>query len=125
MNGLSNSDLKILKSCKYVIKLTKSQIVFSDYFKQLVLDTLDEDKTRRELFNNLLGVDCFDKKFVDDTLARWRRKIREDGLLRPKKRGPKKDLNSMTIEELQAENAYQKEVIAHLKKQKGLADDEL
>jgi hypothetical protein len=125
MKGLSSSDLKILKSCKYVIKLTKSQIIFTDYFKHLVLDTLDEDKTRRELFNNLLGVDCFDKKFVDDALARWRRKIREDGHIRPKKRGPKKDLNSMTIEELQAENAYQKEVIAHLKKQKGLADDEL
>jgi hypothetical protein len=31
----------------------------------------------------------------------------------------------MTIEELQAENAFQKEVIALLKKQKGLADDEL
>jgi protease II len=31
----------------------------------------------------------------------------------------------MSIEELKAENAYQKELIAHLKKLKGLADDEL
>lgn len=125
MKDLSSSDLKILKSSKFVLKLTKSQIIFSDYFKRLVLDALSDDMTQRDFFNHLLGVDCFDKKFVDDTLARWRRKIREDGHLQSKKRGPKKDINSMTIEELQAENAYQREVIAHLKKQKGLADDEL
>lgn len=31
----------------------------------------------------------------------------------------------MTFEEMRAEIAYQKEVIAHLKKLRGLADDEL
>jgi hypothetical protein len=43
MKGLSSSDLKILKSSKFVVKLTKSQIIFTDYFKQLALETLDDD----------------------------------------------------------------------------------
>jgi hypothetical protein len=125
MKGLSNSSLKILKSSPYVAKITDFQIVFTDQFKRLVLDNLYEGMTRREMFNHLLGVDCFDKKFVDDRLASWRRKIREVGDVTPSKRGRKKDLNSMTIDEMKAEIAYQKEVIAHLKKQKGLAEDEL
>lgn len=125
MKGLSSSDFKILKSSAYVAKITNSQIIFTDQFKLLVLDNLYEGMTRCEMFNHLLGVDCFDKKFVDDRLASWRRKMREDGDITPGKRGRKKDLNSMTIDEMKAEIAYQKEVIAHLKKQKGLADDEL
>jgi hypothetical protein len=66
MKGLSNSSLKILKSSPYVAKITDFQIVFTDQFKRLVLDNLYEGMTRREMFNHLLGVDCFDKKFVDD-----------------------------------------------------------
>lgn len=125
MKGLSIYNLKILKSSAYVAKITDSQIIFTDQFKRLVLDNPYEGMTRREMFNHLLGVDCFNKKFVDDKLASWRRKMRKDGDITPGKRGRKKDLNSMTIEEMKAEIAYQKEVIAHLKKQKGLADDEL
>lgn len=125
MKGLSKTDLNILKSSDYVLKITDSQIIFTDHFKRLVLDTFAEGMTRQEMFNYLLGVNCFDKKFVDDSLARWRRKVREDGDVTSSKRGRKKGPDSMTIEEMKAEIAYQKEVIAHLKKLKGLADDEL
>jgi len=125
MRGLSKSDLKTLKSSKFVQKITESQVVFSDHFKRLVLENPVEGMTQREMFNSLLNVDCFDKKFVDECLSRWRRKIKYDGDVTPKKRGRKKSLESMTIEELRAETAYQKEVIAHLKKLRGLGDDEL
>ena len=118
MKGLSISDLKILESSPYVLKITEP-------FKNLMLESSIEGMTRQEAFNKTLGVDCFDKKFVDTCLARWRRKWRADGDLVPGKKGRKKDLNKMTFEEMKAEIAYQKEVIAHLKKLRGLADDEL
>jgi hypothetical protein len=125
MKGLSSSDLKTLKSSKFVLKITSDQIQFTDHFKQLVLDSLVDGMTRQEVFNQTLGVNCFDKKFVDSCLGRWRRKLRRDGSLEVGKRGRKKDLLEMNYEELQAEVAYQKEVIALLKKLKGLAGDEL
>jgi hypothetical protein len=125
MKGLSFSELKILKSSPYIVKITDSQIIFTEQFKRLVLDELIEGLTREEMFNKTLGVDCFDKKYVDTCLGRWRRKLRADGDLSSGKRGRKKDLDSMTYEEMKAEIAYQKEVIAHLKKLKGLADGEL
>ena len=68
-------------------------------------------------------MNCFDKKYVDSCLNRWRTKPSL-----PKKietRGRKKDLQKMSIEELKAENAYQREVIAHLKKIRGLTDSDL
>lgn len=125
MKGLSNSDLKVLKSSPYVAKITEKQIVFTEHFKRLVLDSLIEGMTREETFNRTLGVNCFDKKFVDTCLGRWRRKVRAVGDLHPEKKGRRKSLENMTFEEMKAEIAYQKEVIAHLKKLKGLADDEL
>jgi hypothetical protein len=125
MKGLSNSDLKVLKSSPFVAKITQSQIVFTEHFKQLVLDTFVEGMSRVDSFNQTLGVSCFDKKFVDNCLGRWRRQIRLKGDFGPVKKGRKKSLESMSFEEMKAEIAYQKEVIAHLKKLKGLADDEL
>lgn len=125
MRGLSNSDLKILSNSPYILKITDSQIIFTEHFKRLVLDSLIEGMTRQETFNKLLGVNCFNKKFVDDRLGSWRRKLRTDGELKSNKRGPKKSLNDMSYDEMKAEIAYQKEIIAHLKKLKGLADDEL
>lgn len=124
MRGLSSSDRRILEASRYVLKITPSQILFTDQFKLLILDGQIAGMTRQESFNRTLGVSCFDKKFVDDCLGRWRRKLRLDGKLAMGKRGRKKDLSNMTVEELKAENAYQKELIAHLKKLKGLADDE-
>lgn len=125
MKGLSHSDLKVLKSSPYVAKITESQIIFTEHFKQLVLDTFIEGMSRVDSFNKTLGVTCFEKKFVDSCLGRWRRKIRLNGDLSPNKKGRKKSLESMSHDEMRAEIAYQKEVIAHLKKLKGLADDEL
>lgn len=124
MRGLSSSDIKILISSRYVVKITSKQIIFTEQFKQLMLDSQITGMTRQESFNKTLGLNCFDKKFVDNCLTRWRRKARLSGELRASKRGRKKDLSNMSIEELKAENAYQKELIAHLKKLKGLADEE-
>lgn len=125
MKGLSVSDLKILNSSPYVSKITEKQVIFTDQFKQLILESSIEGMTRQEIFNKTLGVSCFDKKFVDTCLGRWRRKLRFSGELVSGSRGRKKDSRNMTIEEMRAEIAYQKEVIAHLKKLRGLADDEL
>lgn len=125
MRGLSSSDLKILKSSPYVTKITDKHINFTDQFKWLMLETTVEGMTRTEAFNRTLGVSCFDKKFVDTCLGAWRRKLRAEGDLSPGKRGRKKDPDNMTSDEMRAEIAYQKEVIAHLKKLRGLADDEL
>lgn len=125
MRGLSSSDRKILETSPYVHKITRQHVIFTEHFKQLILDSQIDGMTRQESFNRALGVNCFDKKFVDGCLGRWRRKLRLEGELRTGKRGRKKALASMSIEELKAENAYQKELIAHLKKLKGLADDEL
>ena len=125
MKGLSSSDLKILKFSQYVSKITDKQITFTDQFKWLMLESSVEGMSRAEAFNRTLGVTCFDKKYVDTCLGAWRRRIREKGDLTPDKRGRKKDLESMTFEEMKAEIAYQKEVIAHLKKLRGLAEDEL
>lgn len=125
MKGLSLSELKILKSSRYVSKITDKHIIFTEKFKFLMLESTIEEMTREEAFNRTLGVTCFNKKFVDSCLGRWRRKIRAEGELCPGKRGRKKDSDNMTFEEMKAEIAYQKEVIAHLKKLRGLADDEL
>jgi hypothetical protein len=125
MRGLSSSERKILETSKYVLKITASQILFTEHFKRLILDSQIDGMTRQEAFNRTLGVACFEKKFVDSCLNRWRRKLRIDADLSPSKRGRKKDPRNMTIEEMQAQIAYQKEVITHLKKLKGLADDEL
>ena len=125
MRGLSSTDRKILENSHHVLKITSKHIIFTEHFKRLMLDSQIDGMTRQESFNKALGVDYFDKKFVDDCLGRWRRKLRLDGDLSSSKRGRKKHPRNMSIEELKAENAYQKELIAHLKKLKGLADDEL
>jgi hypothetical protein len=121
MRAFSISERKILESSNYVAKITpNNQIQFTDQFKELVLTSSSNGLTREEHFNFLLKVSCFDKKYVDSCLNRWRR----IGSTKVKK-GRKKSIHKMTIEELKAENAYQKEVIAHLKKLRGLMDDEL
>lgn len=124
MKGLSSQNLKILDSSPYVQKITDKQIIFTDHFKRIALDSQIEGMTRQETFNRLLGVDCFDKDFVDNCLARWRRKLRFDGNLTVGKRGRKKSSANMSIDEMKAEIAYQKEVIAHLKKLRGFVEDE-
>lgn len=121
MRAFSNSDLKILKSNHFVIKITpKFQIQFSEEFKRLIVSGPPEKQTQAEYFNGLLGVNCFDKKYVDTCLNRWRNSGFKSG-----KRGRRKSVHKMTFDEIKAENAYMKEVIAHLKKLRGLADDEL
>lgn len=125
MRGLSLFETKILTSSPYIVKMSDKQIIFTEVFKSLVLDHPIEGMTRQQIFNQLLGVECFDKKFVDTCLSRWRRKMRSSGRLTPDKRGAKKSTKDMTIEEMRAEIAYQKEIISHLKKLRGLGEDEL
>jgi hypothetical protein len=124
MRAFSISDRKILESCRYVFKITeKNQIQFTPDFKNLILKGSD-DLTRVEFFNYTLGVSCFGKKYVDSIMNRWRKSaILKEG---PKgKRGRKKSIQKMSIEELKAENAYMKEVIVQLKKVRGLTDWDL
>lgn len=79
--------------------------------------------TRVEFFNSTLGVNCFDKKYVDSCLNRWRKQDKFKSL--PKqRRGRKKSMDRMTIEELQAELALQKEINLELKKIHGLIDED-
>lgn len=125
MKGLSLTDIQILKSSPYIEKITDKHVIFTQIFKSLVLEHPIEGMTRQEIFNHLLGVDCFDKDFVDSCLGRWRRKLRNSGNLTPDKKGVKKLSVNMTIEEMKAEIAYQKEIISHLKKLRGLGEDDL
>lgn len=120
MRAFSFSERKKLKLSSYVISISpKNSLKFSDDFKKLFLKGSDGGLTQVELFNSLLGVTCFDKKYVDTCLNRWRYK--PIGI--KAKQGRKKSIHKMSIEELKAENAYQKEVIAHLKKLRGITED--
>lgn len=122
MRTLFSSDRKKLESSSFVEKFTEKQIIFNQKFRELVLEGTP-GKTREQHFNELLGVNCFDKKFVDSCLNRWRKqKLFKDV---PKRKGRRKDLGNMTVEELEAEVAYQKEVIEQLKKARGLTDWDL
>ena len=125
MRAFSISERKKLESSPHVLKITeKNQIQFTESFKRLILAGSEEGLTREEFFNSTLGVRCFDKKYVDSCLNRWRKHDNEKDI--PKlRRGRKKSIHKMSIDEIKAENAYMKEVIAHLKKLRGLADDEL
>jgi hypothetical protein len=120
MRAFSLSERRALELSPYVISISpKNSLKFSNDFKKLILNGSDEGLTQVEFFNSLLGVTCFDKKYVDTCLNRWR--YEPIGL--KAKRGRKKSIHKMSIEELKAENAYQKEVIAHLKKLRGITDD--
>lgn len=124
MKALTISERKKLESSPYVSKITpKNQIQFTEVFKELILTGPSDGLTRIEFFNQILGVSCFDTHYIDSCLNRWRRQSKMPFYL--DKRGKNKSIHKMSIDELKAENAYQKEVIAHLKKLRGLADDEL
>lgn len=120
MRALSLSERKTLELSPYVFSISaKNSLKFTDDFKKLIVKGSNEGLTQVEFFNSLLEVTCFDKKYVDTCLNRWR--YHPIGL--KVKRGRKKSIHKMGIEELQAENAYQKEVIAHLKKLRGITED--
>lgn len=123
MRALTLSDRKKLESSPLIEKFTLKTIVFTQKFKDLVLEGSEETLTREEHFNSLLGVTCFDKKYVDSCLNRWRNQKRFKSLPK-RKRGRRKDPNNMTIEELKAENALQREMLAELKKIHGLTDED-
>ena len=118
MRAFTKSDRQILTTSLYVEKFTDKTIVFTAEFRELILQG-SSNFTQVEHFNTLLGIDCFDKKYVDSCLYRWRKQVV------PGKRGRPKSTSKMTIEELEAVVAYQKEVIKQLKKAHGLSDDEL
>lgn len=120
MRAFSISERRALEQSPYVLSISpKNALKFSDDFKELVLNGSDQGLTQVEFFNSLLDVSCFDKKYVDSCLNRWR--FKPAGL--KTKLGRKKSIHKMSMEELQAENAYQKEVIAHLKKLRGITED--
>ncbi|WPU63206.1 hypothetical protein [Peredibacter starrii] len=122
MRAFSLSERKKLTTNPYVIKITEKSISFSNEFKRLMLHGVDDGRTRQQFFNDTLSVNCFDKKYVDSSLNRWRREEKFKNV--PKKRGRRKDPNKMTIEELKAELALQKEINAQLKKAQGLTEDD-
>lgn len=122
MRAFSPSDRKKLVSSPYIEKLNSKNIVFTQEFRNLVLNGSSE-MTRAEHFNVLLGVRCFDNKYVDSCLNRWR-KQRKFSSVPKQKRGRKKDSKNMTIEELRAQVALQKEMLAELKKIHSLTDED-
>jgi hypothetical protein len=120
MRAFSISERKTLELCPYVLSISpKNSLKFCDAFKELILKGSEEGLTQVEFFNLSLGVTCFDKKYVDTCLNRWRNN--PTGI--KSRSGRKKSIHKMSIEELKAENAYQKEVIAHLKKLRGITDE--
>lgn len=123
MRALSFLERKKLCKSPFVTKTTEKSISFTPEFKQLMLKGPDEGLSRTEYFNKILQVECFSKKYVDSALNRWKKEDKFKSL--PKsKRGRKKDLNKMSIDELKAENALQREMLAELKKIHGLTDED-
>ena len=123
MGAFSFSDRKVLEASPYVTKLTAKHVTYSQTFIDLMMRGSPNGESRCDYFNNILGVACFDKKYVDSCLNRWRNNPLKQKA--PERRGRKKHPRNMTEEELRAENAYMKEVIAHLKKLRGLTDSDL
>lgn len=123
MRALSSLERKKLESSPFVEKLTAKSIIFTQSFKDLVLEGSSNEMTREEHFNFLLGVKCFDKKYVDSCLNRFRKQVLFKDV--PKRRGRRKSPQKMTIQELEAEVAYLKEVNLQLKKARGLTDWDL
>jgi hypothetical protein len=122
MRAFSLSDRKKLESSSFIEKFNSKTIVFTQEFRNLVLKGSSE-MTREEHFNSLLGVRCFDKKYIDSCLNRWRKQLKFRSV--PKqKRGRQKDSKNMTIEELRALVALQKEMLTELKKIHGLTDED-
>lgn len=121
MRAFSNTERKILESSPYVVKISAKHVTYTEEFISLMLSDSNRDESRSDFFNKTLGVSCFDRKYVDSCIGRWK-------FAMPRKsetRGRKKSIKNMTVEELKAENAYQREVIAHLKKLRGLTDSDL
>lgn len=123
MRGLSLSQRNKLSDHPFVSKITEKSISFTEEFKKLMLSKSQAGLTQEQYFNNLLGVKFFTKKYVDTCLNRWRKEVKFKSV--PKfKPGRRKDRNKMTIEELRAENALQREMLAELKKIHGLTDED-
>lgn len=121
MRAFSNTERKILESSPYIVKITAKHVTYTEKFISLMISGSDQDESRSDFFNKTLGVSCFNKKYVDSCLGRWKNALPRIS----ETRGRKKHINNMTVEELKAENAYQREVIAHLKKIRGLTDSDL
>lgn len=121
MVSLSPSEKAILLKSPYIKKITAKQIIFTEEFKRLACQQSLKGIPRKEIFK-VLGVDCFDMEFINTCIKRWRIKEEDDfqDLRGKTKSGRKKKLENMSIEELKAEVAYQKQEIEYLKKLRGL-----
>jgi hypothetical protein len=128
MLELTSQQKNVLLNSPYVKKITsKNHVAFTDEFKKLVVKQIASGKLRKKVFLDLLEIDL-PSKYIDTTVKRWRSKIQNTGSFKDGRgsgRGRKKLTRNMTVEEMEAEIAYQKEVIKQLKKIHGLADDEL
>ena len=121
MRAFSNTERRILESSPHVVKISVKHVTYTEEFISLMLSGTYKDESREDFFNKTLEVSCFDKKYVDSCLGRWRIALPRAS----ETRGRKKSIKNMSVEELKAENAYQREVIAHLKKIRGLTDSDL
>ena len=121
MVGLTPKIKKILLESGYVEGFTEKDFIkFKETFKDLVLKQSSEGVPRLEIFK-VLGVDIFTRNYINSCISQWRRSSREksSGKIK-KKKGRRKSLEQMTVDELRAENALQKQEIEYLKKLRGL-----
>ena len=123
MRAFSISDRQILEASPFITSFGKHQITFTSNFIHLILSGERNGLGVVEFFNKTLGVTCFNKKYVDSCTYRWRKSPPSN--VKAEQRGRRRDLQKMSLEELKAENAYQREVIDHLKKLRGLTDSDL
>lgn len=123
MIGLTPKIKKILLDSGYVEGFNdRDHIKFTNEFKELVLKQSAEGVPRKEIFK-ILGVDIFNRNYVNACISGWRRAAKEQNAGKvPKSRGRKKSLEQMTVDELRAENALQKQEIEYLKKLRGLTN---
>lgn len=123
MVGLTPKIKKILMESGYVERIANNDIIkFKAEFKQLVLKQSAEGVPRMQIFK-ILGVDIFTRNYINSCISHWRRIAKEkaEGKVKVRKRRGK-SLETMTVDELRAENALQKQEIEYLKKLRGLTN---
>ena len=126
MKKLTEEQIERMKKSKYVVSANENQVVFTDEFKQLVLQEWKSGVGPKEIFDKYdIGYAILDGCRVRNNLDRWQKQeSRLEGFQRIKGSGrPKKPTFNSVEEEneyLKNQLEYQRQEIEFLKKLKAL-----
>lgn len=130
---ISKELVKALAGCRWVDRITSSQIIFTYKFKVETIEEYLRGGAPEKIFSEAgIPVELLPKQYPRHCIKRWTKQYKEHGLdaLKEDKRGtargwaqgrPKKLDDDLTYEELKAIVQIQTEVIETLKKRRALA----